>query len=88
VETSDQRADRLAAIACDLVQRVRDEDPADTNRWLTYTLPDSNDRWALLFVLAAAVPTDKPWRHLTAWTLPARPQVGPQPVDDADRSAA
>lgn len=30
-------------------------------------LPDPSDWFRLCFVLAAAVPDDRPWRHLTAW---------------------
>ena len=75
-ETPDQRADRLAAVACDLVQRVRDDDPDDVNRWLTLTLSDPADRWSLLFVLAAAVPDDRPFTHLTAWTVGRQRVVG------------
>ena len=59
--------DRLAEIAQELVVRVRDEDPQSNGRWLEATTTDE-DRWALLFVLAAAVPDDRPWKHLTLWT--------------------
>lgn len=76
METQDERAERLAQVAVELVTRVRDE-PADANwRWLLSTLPDPLDREALSFVLAAAVPADKPWNHLTRWaTLPVRELV-------------
>jgi hypothetical protein len=71
-ETPDQRADRLAIAAVQLVSRVRDY-PADANwRWLLATLPDPLDREALAFVLAAAVPVDRPWSHLTMWAQIAR----------------
>lgn len=67
MEAPDVRADRLAAVAVELVARVRQE-PADANwRWLLATLPDPLDREAIAFVLAAAVPIDQPWRHLTSW---------------------
>lgn len=66
-ETRDERADRLAGIAVQLVARVRDE-PADANwRWLIAVCPDPLDREALAFVLAAAVPVDRSWPHLTRW---------------------
>lgn len=65
--TRDEYADWLAAVAIELVARVRDEDPRANARWLISTLPDEADRFALLFVLAAAVPLDRPWRELTAW---------------------
>ena len=58
--------DRLAEIAQELVIRVRDDDPADNARWLqNMTTPD--ERWALLFVLAAAIPDDMTWTELTEW---------------------
>jgi hypothetical protein len=66
-ETQDERADRLAAAAVELVARVRDY-PADANwRWMLAVLPDPMDREALAFVLAAAVPVEQPWSHLTRW---------------------
>lgn len=75
-ETQEERADRLAAVAVELVTRVRDE-PAEANwRWLLATLPDPLDREALSFVLAAAVPADQPWNVLTRWaSLPVRELV-------------
>jgi len=64
---------RLARIAQRLVGRVRDDDPADNARWLANVTSDE-ERWALLFVLAAAVPTDLPWSTLVEWhTGPADP---------------
>ncbi|WP_028183481.1 hypothetical protein [Salinispora arenicola] len=71
--------DRLAAVAAELVVRVRDDDPQANARWLAATLPDPGDRERLLYVLAAAVPDDRPWLHLTAWTVTPRPARGPQP---------
>lgn len=65
---TDDRADRLAAIAVELATRVRDDDPAANARWLHATTTPE-DRFALLFVLAAAIPDDRPWLHLTAWTV-------------------
>lgn len=65
--TADAYADRLAAVAVELVQRVRDDDPQDNGRWLAGELPDPADQFALCFVLAAAVPDERPWAHLTAW---------------------
>lgn len=71
--TPDDRADHLAAIAAELACRVRDETPADNLAWLDQELPDPIDRRDLLFVLAAAIPDDRPWLALTAWTLVSRP---------------
>jgi hypothetical protein len=66
-ETQDQRADRLARVAVELVGRVRD-DPADANwQWFLERLPDPLDREQIAFILAAAVPVDEPWKNLTCW---------------------
>ncbi|GLY21670.1 hypothetical protein Misp04_14020 [Micromonospora sp. NBRC 101691] len=65
----DEYADRLAEIAQELVVRVRDDDPEANLRWLTNTLRTHDERVHLLFVLAAAVPDDRPWHLLTAWTV-------------------
>jgi hypothetical protein len=62
-----EHVDRLAEIALQLVDRVRDDNPEANARWLRAQLPDPADQFRLLFVLAAAVPTDRPWAHLTAW---------------------
>lgn len=59
--------DTLAAIAIQLVGRVRDDDPEANGRWLLSLCPEPEHWWQLCFVLAAAVPTDQPWRNLTAW---------------------
>jgi hypothetical protein len=64
---TDERLDELANIAAQLSARVRDDDPAAVGRWLEAVAPTSADRWALLFVLAAAVPLDRPFAHLVAW---------------------
>jgi hypothetical protein len=61
-------ADRLAAVAVELAVRVRDDDPEANGRWLAAQLPDPADWFRLTFVLAAAVPDDRPWATLTAWT--------------------
>lgn len=71
--TTTMDADRLARIAQDLAVRVRDDDPAANGRWLELATT-GEERWALLFVLAAAVPTDRPWPALVEWfTGPAEP---------------
>lgn len=66
-ETRDERADRLAAVAVELVTRVRDDNPDSNWRWFLSALPDPTDREAIAFVLAAAVPPDVPWTHLIRW---------------------
>ncbi|MEV6800546.1 hypothetical protein AB0M91_19695 [Micromonospora rifamycinica] len=62
----DGYADRLAEVAAELVVRVRDDDPEANARWLAATLTAAEQR-DLLYVLAAAVPDDRPWVELTAW---------------------
>ncbi|WP_243715731.1 hypothetical protein [Micromonospora sp. KC207] len=74
---TDEYAGRLAEVAAELVVRVRDDDPEANLRWLTATLPTNRERLDLLFVLAAAVPDDRPWLHLTAWARTAPPASGP-----------
>lgn len=59
-------ANRLAEIAAQLATRVREDDPSANARWLNAVTSDE-DRWALLFVLAAAIPVDVPWSVLTGW---------------------
>lgn len=59
--------DELAEVAAQFVARVREDDPEANARWLDAACPDQGDRYALLFVLAAAVPVDKSWAELTRW---------------------
>lgn len=63
--------DTLAQIAQQLIARVRTDDPEANARWLT-NVTSEEERWALLFVLAAAVPDDRTWSQLTAWTRLAK----------------
>jgi ribosomal protein S21 len=58
----------LEQVAVQLVSRVRDDDPEANARWLHTQLPNPTDWRNLAFVLAAAVPEDRTWRQLTAWT--------------------
>lgn len=79
---TDEHAERLAEVACQMATRVRDEPPEDNRRWLHAALPDPADREALLYVLAAAVPDDRPWTHLTAWAAQRMPSTaGPRLVE-------
>lgn len=74
-ETQDERADRLAALAIELVSRVRDYSPEANGRWLA-SMVGPDDWVGFAIVLACAVPLDVPWRHLTRWvTLPATEEV-------------
>jgi hypothetical protein len=66
--TTNPDADQLARLAVELVVRLRDDNPDANARWLAAQLPDPGDWFRLAFVLAAAVPTDRSWSHLTAWT--------------------
>lgn len=67
VESMEDRADRLAEVACELAVRVRDDDPEANARWLASQVCTIEELTALTFVLAAAVPVEVPWMHLTAW---------------------
>lgn len=69
----DEYADWLAEVASELAQRVRDDDPEANARWLRNTVPNRDDRDRLLFALAAAVPDDRSWLALTAWTVQSQP---------------
>lgn len=80
---SDDEADRLASVAVEFVNRIRDYDPRSNLQWIRATLPDPVDRERLLFVLAIAVPLDVPWAHLTGWT-----RVAPPPWEDLDEYRA
>lgn len=64
--------DRLADLAVELVARVRTQDPDDNGRWLEQNT-DPRDRFAMLFLLAAAVPCrtgEQPrWLRLTEWVM-------------------
>lgn len=67
--------DRLASIAQQLACRVRDDNAEANARWLAaVTTPEERD--ALLYMLAGAIPDDRPWLELTAW---ARERQPPKP---------
>jgi hypothetical protein len=76
--TTDDRADRIAETAAQLVARVRDDQPTDVHRWIRLqvadfvaTWPGHDDAWvALAVALACAVPDDRSWTDMTAWTRP------------------
>ena len=77
-------ADRLAEIAAELACRVRDETPADNATWLAEQLPNPADWWKLCFVLAAAIPDDRPWLALTAWTVTRPAPAAMDVVDEGE----
>jgi hypothetical protein len=66
VQLTEDAEDRLAELALELIGRVRDDAPDDNARWLLNATTEE-ERWGLLFALAAAVPQDRTWRQLTAW---------------------
>jgi hypothetical protein len=72
--TDETTVRRFSAIACELVVRVRDDEPEDNAEWLARRLPDPSDWFRLAFVLAAAVPDDRSWKALTAWTVAPEPR--------------
>lgn len=73
-----ERADELAELATELVVRVRDDEPEANFRWLRAVLPEPEDWFALVFLLACAVPDDRSWTALTAWTrLPHERRLSP-----------
>jgi len=76
----------LEAVARELMDRVRDDDPEANWWWVVSALPDPHDWLRLAFVLAVAAPTDVPWRHLTAWTLLGPGQAEPRMVRDEVRA--
>lgn len=63
----DDLADRLAAVAVELIGRVREYDPADVHRWLVTEVAGVNEWIGLTMILAAVVPDDQPWSELKAW---------------------
>ncbi|HEU4540388.1 MAG TPA: hypothetical protein VFR23_04615 [Jiangellaceae bacterium] len=73
-----ERGDELVRLASELVCRVRDVDPRRNEAWLM-TLTNQ-DRWDLLFVLAAMVDPSVPLPVLLGWTFPL--------AEAADRVAA
>ena len=66
MESMEDRADRLAEIACELRERVQGGDvPEDTADWLMSVLPLERDRFDLHFMQAAGQSRD--WLKATAW---------------------
>ncbi|GIE46187.1 hypothetical protein [Actinoplanes lobatus] len=79
--------DYLAAVALELSHRVREDDPEANGRWLAKRLPEPGDWFRLAFVLAAALPQDRPWRELTGWAADLTEWTGPRP-EPPDESPA
>lgn len=82
--------DELAEVAQELICRVRDDDPDTNLGWFVDRMPDPNDWMRLAFVLACAMPLDRTWRQLTAWTLgdggPDTPELIAQRRHDLDEA--
>lgn len=62
---TDERRTRLLALACELVERVREVDPARNATWLESIRDDWRD---LLIVIAAMVDPVDPLSKTLAWT--------------------
>lgn len=70
---ADDRVRCLQTIAAQLAGRVREDAPEDFQRWLRHAMDDAGlrdeDGWmGLAIVASCAVPVDRPFRHLVAWT--------------------
>lgn len=63
-----ERAEQLVQLASELVRRVRDVDPERNASWLASL--SHQDRWDLLFVLAAMVDPNVPLNVTLGWTFP------------------
>lgn len=63
---TDDEVSRLESIAQQFAARIHEEDPRALQRWL-HAVTGPEEREALLYLLAAAVPTDRTWKQLTAW---------------------
>lgn len=62
--------ERLAVqVAAQMAARVREETPEDNLAWL-HAVTTAEEREALPWILAAAVPVDEPMRLLLAWCRP------------------
>ena len=68
---SDEYADRVAEVACQATDRVRERDPQAFDQWLRSTVPTGVEPalWyrQLVAMSSAAVPQDVPWSVLTGW---------------------
>ena len=59
--------DELAAVAAQLVARVRNTTREENAEWLVAECPDPADWFRLAFALAAAVEVDRPFSVLIGW---------------------
>lgn len=60
-----EREQRLVALACELIERVREVDPERNGTWLESIRPDWRD---LLIVVAAMVDPTVPLSTTLGWT--------------------
>ena len=70
---TDLDPDQLVTLASELVMRVREVDPERTRTWLL-SLTDQQ-RWGLLFTLAAMVDPDTPLTVALGWTFPLAQEI-------------
>ena len=70
---TEERQTELIALACELVNRVRDVDPERNGSWLAGIEPDWRD---LLIVLAAMVDPSVPLPVALGWTFPLADRRG------------
>lgn len=78
--------ERLESIAQQMAAKIRDEDPERILVWLRDQLDIDprlpvSDLERLVFVMAAAIPDDRPWSRLIAWIEPLR-----TPIDAGKRA--
>jgi len=70
---TEERQTELIALACELVNRVRDVDPERNGTWLKSVEADWRD---LLIVLAAMVDPSVPLPVTLGWTFPLADRRG------------
>lgn len=70
----DADAERLAHVAAQFAARLRDDEPDSVARWLCAQL-DGAERWQLLFMCGAMIPTDQTPAQLLSWFWDQRAQA-------------
>lgn len=84
---TEERQQQLVELASELVCRVRDIDPERNKTWLMSLTPE--DRWDLLFVLAAMADPSVPLSVSLGWTFAfAEERFGPVSEVARERHAA
>lgn len=72
---TDEHAERLKTVAGELVTRMHRDDADTIAEWMGTQLPDPADWFRLCFVLACAVPTNRPFGHQLQWVESYVPRV-------------